>query len=647
MIKIAMIGAGSVVFSRNLTGDILGLPEFRDCTISYMDVDTERLEVAGNLCRKVARALGANPTIITTTDRRKALAGADFVINMVQIGGFDSTLVDFEIPRKYRLNFTIADTTGPGGLFRALRTYPMLSGMCKDMEDVCPRAFLLNYSNPMSMNMQTVFRTSSIRAVGLCHSVQGTIDQLMGYIGEKTPEISFTCAGINHMAFYLKIEKGAQDLYPRLFAAMNDPKIYHTNKIRFELMRRLGHFVTESSEHNAEYCAWFIPRGKESIERFDVPIDEYLRRCDGIVTEFENMKVFSRSAEEMKSVCRSHEYGSTIIRSIVTGEPAVIYGNMPNHGAIDNLPRTAIVEAPTLVDRTGLHFINVGELPPQLIGYMQNHITQHELFIRAAMEGRRDHVYQACMFDPLTAASMSPDAIVEMCDELIAAHGSLLPNLDAKISLVPTSGKTFKAVDPKSLRKSWDDAHAAAKQERAALVKHYIADWQVIGPFAGASADAVSLEDKSQVEDDFLKRADGTVDLSRSYQIAAMAMSAGSQVPTRQANKTGSWVKATAKDGKVDLDNSLGRMERAFAYAYTTIDSVHAREALFSCGSDDGIKVWLNGQVVHENEVGRGYLPAQDRFSARLKAGRNHLFIKIDNYVGGWGFGLGAAPANF
>ena len=212
-----MIGAGSVVFSKNLTGDILSYPEFRDATFSYMDVDPDRLEVGANLCRKVARALGANPKIEATLDRSEALRGADFVINMVQIGGFDSTLVDFEIPRKYGLNFTIADTTGPGGLFRALRTYPMLTGMCRDMMELCPRAVLLNYSNPMSMIMQTITRTSDVRAVGLCHSVQGTLNQLMGYIHEKPEEIAFICAGINHMAFYLKIEKNGVDLYPRLF----------------------------------------------------------------------------------------------------------------------------------------------------------------------------------------------------------------------------------------------------------------------------------------------------------------------------------------------------------------------------------------------------------------------------------------------
>jgi alpha-galactosidase len=468
VIKVAMIGAGSVVFSKNLTGDILSFPQFKGATFSYMDIDAERLEVGANLCRKVARTLGANPKIEATQDRRAALRGADFVINMVQIGGFNSTLVDFEIPRKYGLNFTIADTTGPGGFFRALRTFPMLAELCRDMEELCPKAWLLNYSNPMSMNMQTITRTSNVRAVGLCHSVQGTLDRILGYIGEKSSDVAFTCAGINHMAFYLKLEKEGSDLYPRLFEAMDRPDAYQTNKVRFEMMRRLGYFVTESSEHNAEYNPWFIPHGDACCRNFNVPIDEYLRRCDAIVDEFERMRTFSRSDEHME-VNRSHEYGSTIIHSITTGTPSVVYGNMANRSAIANLPKTAIVEVPTVVDRSGCQHTTVGELPPQLIAYMQPHVSQHELFIRAAMEGRRDHVYQAAMFDPLTAATLPPDKIVEMCDELIAAHGEVLPPLDRKKTLVPTSGKSFGTVDPKLLRASWDAAHAAApKHDRLA-----------------------------------------------------------------------------------------------------------------------------------------------------------------------------------
>ena len=428
MIKVAMIGAGSVVFSKNLTGDILSYPEFRDATFSYMDIDGARLEVGAALCRKAARALGANPTIEATHDLRQALCGADFVINMVQVGGLDATRIDFEIPRRYGLHFTIADTTGPGGMFRALRTFPVLTNLCRQMEELCPRAILLNYSNPMSMNMQTITRTSGVRAVGLCHSVQGTLNELMGYLGEDPKQVAFVCAGINHMAFYLRLEKDGQDLYPRLFEAMQRPDVYNSNKVRFELMKRLGYFVTESSEHNAEYNPYFIPHGPDEIARFGVPIDEYLRRCDAIVEEFERFKAVSKSDESI-DVRRSPEYGSAIIHSIVTGMPRVVYGNMPNRGAIANLPPDAIAEAPTLVDRTGLHSTTIGELPPQLVGYVMPHIVQQELFIRAATEGRRDHVYQACMLDPLTAAVLTPDRIVQMCDELIAAHGSSLPTL--------------------------------------------------------------------------------------------------------------------------------------------------------------------------------------------------------------------------
>jgi alpha-galactosidase len=413
------------------------------------------------LCRKVAEALGAKPRIEGTRDRREALRGADFVINMVQIGGFDSTLVDFEIPREYGLRFTIADTTGPGGLFRALRTYSMLVGLCRDMQELCPRALLLNYSNPMSMNMQTISRAGHTRAVGLCHSVQGTFDKLMSYIGENPQDVAFICAGINHMAFYLKLEKDGVDLYPRLFEAMNAPDTFADNAVRFELMKRLGYFITESSEHNAEYNPYFIPRGAEMVSRYRVPLDEYPRRCDAIIDEFERMKRFGRSGEKME-VHRSHEYGSTIIHAIATGQPTVVYGNMPNGGAIRNLAADAIAEVPTLVDRNGPQFTTVGELPPQLIGYIQPHVTQHELFIRAAMEGRRDHVYQAVMFDPLTAATLPLDKIVEMCDELIAAHGDLLPDLPAK-TLVPTSGKTFGCADFGACRKSWESVKTNAK----------------------------------------------------------------------------------------------------------------------------------------------------------------------------------------
>jgi alpha-galactosidase len=622
MIKVAMIGAGSVVFSKNLTGDILSYPEFKDATFSYMDIDADRLEVGAALCRKVGQALGANPTIEATQDRREALKDADFVINMVQIGGFDSTLVDFEIPRKYGLNFTIADTTGPGGFFRALRTYPMLKGLVEDMMEVCPKAVLLNYSNPMSMNMQTITRSSNIQAVGLCHSVQGTFNGIMRDIGVVPSEATFICAGINHMAFYLRLEKDGVDLYPQLFAVADQNIGKNHNAVRYELMKRLGYFVTESSEHNAEYCPYFIPHGAEMIQKFGVPIDEYLRRCDGIVDEFERMKVFSRSDSPIE-VRKSHEYGSIIIHSMVTNTPSVVYGNMPNNGAISNLPNTAIAEVPTLVDRAGLQFTTVGELPPQLVGYVMPHVTQHELFIRAAQEGRRDHVYQAAMFDPLTAATMPLDKIVEMCDELIVAHGDLLPPLDAKKTLVPTSGKSFAPPTAQELRASWDAAQKAGHEDD-------ILNWHVLGPFKNGEG-SISLSYAPDAESEI---ANGHApDLGKTYTVG---------------EKTVGWKPYVAgKKGYVSLDRAVGRTDYAVAYAYTEIESIHGREAVLKCGSDDGIKVWVNGKVVHENDVQRGYTEKSDEAPIFLNEGVNRILVKVTNHVAGWGFGVAVPRANF
>ena len=348
---------------------------------------------------------------------------------MVQIGGFDSTLVDFEIPRKYGLNFTIADTTGPGAICARLRTFPMLTGLCRDMAEVCPNALLLNYSNPMSMNMQTIVRGRAACAPSGSATASRGRSTSSWATSARTPATStFLCAGINHMAFYLRIEKNGVDLYPRSVRGDEPPRrSYAQQQSAFRADAAAGVFrhrkLASTTPNTARILSRTAPTRRPSSA---CPIDEYLRRCDAIVDEFERIKVAVAGDEPSKST-EASEYGSTIIHSMATGTPSVVYGNMPNHGAIANLPATAIAEAPTLVDRTGLHFQTVGELPPQLIGYMQPHVAQHELFIRAALEGRRDHIYQAAMFDPLTAATLTLDKIVEMCDELIAAHGDLLP----------------------------------------------------------------------------------------------------------------------------------------------------------------------------------------------------------------------------
>jgi hypothetical protein len=389
--------------------------------------------------------------------------------------------------------------------------------------------------------------------------------------------------------------------------------------VRFELMKRLGYFVTESSEHNAEYNPYFIPHGMQMINDFSVPIDEYLRRCDGIVNEFEEMKTFSKTDTPIE-VHRSHEYGSTIIHSIVTGKPSVVYGNMPNRGAISNLPSDAIAEVPTLVDRSGLQFTTVGALPPQLIGYMQPHITQHELFIRAAMEGRRDHVYQAVMFDPLTSATLTLDQIVEMCDELIAAHGDLLPKLSAKKSLVATSGKHFGPVDPAVLRKSWDDAQDRSTAE-------FVRQWHVIGPFKTDTPGKITLDFTTPVDAEFGRRSDGAVDLKASYQMNGQLLT---------------WKKAKAnnRNGYVNFSRVVASCEWCVGFGYAEVESIHPRDTVLKCGSDDGITVWVNGKLVHQNEVGRGYTPNSDHTPIHLNAGVNRILVKIDNYTSGWGFGV-------
>jgi len=484
----------------------------------------------------------------------------------------------------------------------------------------------------MSMNMQTLYRTSGggVKAVGLCHSVQGTFNQLMGYIGEKSAECDFLCAGVNHMAFYLRMAKNNKDLYPRLWEAMKREEVYNSNKVRFELMKMLGYFVTESSEHCAEYNPYFIPRGQAVIEKYSVPLDEYLVRCDGIVDEFDRMKSFVKTDAPI-TVKRSYEYGSTIIHAQVTGQPTVVYGNMPNRGSITNLPPTAIVEVPTLVDRGGCQLTSVGELPPQIVAYVMPHVQQHELFIRAAMEGRRDYVYQAAMSDPLTAATLTLDKIKELCDELIAAHGFVadggnLPALDSPKSIVPTSGKVFGRVDPKALHASWDQAQKQAGAD-------HIQTWQIIGPFPSPTPGTVSLRQETAVENDFLNRSDGSVDLKASYSV-------GDKILTWKSFQT-------TKQGHVGLGIAVGRVEWAVAYGYAEIESVHPRECVLKCGSDDGIKIWLNGEVVHEHEISRTYSVNEDRVPIWLKAGVNRILVKIDNYKNNWGFGVSIPKPNF
>lgn len=458
MTKITLLGAGSTVFAKNLMGDILSYPELQDATISLFDIDPARLRTSEIVAHKIAEFFGISPKIEATLDRRQALTDADFAISMFQVGGYKpGTVTDFEIPKQYGLRQTIADTLGIGGIMRGLRTIPVFLDMTREMEELCPDVTFLQYVNPMAMNCWAISRASSIKTVGLCHSVQGTAEQLAEDIGVPIEEINYICAGINHMAFYLKFEREGENLYPKIRQVFDEGRAPDWNRVRYEIFNRVGYFVTESSEHFSEYVPWFIKRDRpELIEEFNIPLDEYIRRCEVQLTGWEFMRrkleepeadlkaefaAAMRKAgvpaehmpwvieeyERANEVQRSHEYGSLIVHSIVTGQPRVIYGNVANHGLIDNLPQGCCVEVPVLVDKSGLQPTKIGALPPHLAAMMRTNVNVQEMVVEAALTGKREYIYYAAMLDPHTAAELDLDQIWHLVDDLIEAHGDLLP----------------------------------------------------------------------------------------------------------------------------------------------------------------------------------------------------------------------------
>jgi len=469
MPKITLIGAGSTVFAKNLMGDILSYPELQHSTISLFDINEERLRTSAIVAHKIAEATGANPVVETTTDRRHALDGADYAIAMIQVGGYKpGTVTDFEIPKKYGLRQTIADTLGIGGIMRGLRTIPVLLDMCHDMEDVCPDVTFLQYVNPMAMNCWAINRATKIKTVGLCHSVQGTAEQLAHDIGVPIDEINYVCAGINHMAFYLRFERktdgGVEDLYPLIRQVLAEGRVPDWNRVRYEMFKRLGYFVTESSEHFSEYVPWFIKRDRpDLIDTFNIPLDEYIRRCEVQITGWdfmrqklenpavdltakfaaamanagvppEQMPMAVNMFENLNEVVRSHEYGSGIIHSIETGQPRVVYGNVANNGLIDNLPQACCVEVPCLVDKNGIQPTKIGSLPPHLAALMRTNANVQEMVVEAVLTGKREYIYYAAMLDPHTAAELDLDQIWHLVDDLIEAHGDLLPVYQSRVS---------------------------------------------------------------------------------------------------------------------------------------------------------------------------------------------------------------------
>jgi alpha-galactosidase len=431
MSRIVLVGAGSVEFTRNLLGDFLSYPELRDAEIVLHDIDADRLRTAERMAAWTAAALGASPRIEASLDRREALSGADYVVNTIQVGGARATQLDFEIPGRYGLRYTINDTINVGGVLRGLRTIPVVLGIVRDIEDVCPDARLLNYTNPMSMLIWSISERSRIPVVGLCHSVYWTVRSLAEYVGVPWQEVEADSAGVNHLAFVRRIRHGGEDLYPAIAAAVRENRIPDDDLVRAELYRRLGFWPTESSEHHAEYNPWFIGKG-DAVERFHIPIGEYLRRVAANLDEFDDTKRRLDAGEPFE-IEQSGEYAAVIVHAIETGEPNRIVANVMNEAGggrllVPNLAAGACVEVPAIVDGGGIHPIAAGALEPQLAAYIHPAVDAQALTVRAALDEDRDAIYHAVMQDPLIQARLSLDEVWDLTDELITAEAEWLPS---------------------------------------------------------------------------------------------------------------------------------------------------------------------------------------------------------------------------
>jgi alpha-galactosidase len=426
VIKLTFVGAGSIEFTRNVVTDLCSYPEFRGgLHLALYDISAERLAHAERLATRIAAQTGCEAVVSATRDRREALAGADYVINEVQVGGYDATRADFDIPARYGVRQTIGDTLGIGGIFRGLRTIPVVTALGRDMHDVCPDAYLLSYSNPMAMLPWAVYEgTPFTRVFGLCHSVRDTQAFLTELVGADPDRVRFVTAGFNHQAFVLRFEAGGQSLYPRL-AEVIDGSPELQRRVRVEIYRRFGYFPTESSEHSAEYVPWFM-RHDDQIEQFRIFVGDYLARSEENLRELDSLR-HALASDAPLDLEPAHELASLFIHSLETGTERELHVNIRNGGLITSLPDECCVEVPCVVGAGGAKPVGVGALPPQLAALNRTFLNVVELTVRAALEESRDHVYQAALLDPNTAATLTTAQTVAMCDELFAAHRDLLP----------------------------------------------------------------------------------------------------------------------------------------------------------------------------------------------------------------------------
>lgn len=427
MTKIVIVGAGSVEFTRNLLADFLAYPELKGMTVGLHDIDEERLRTAEGVARWTAAQLEAEPRIEADLDRERLLPGADFVVNTVQVGGYEATQVDFDIPARYGIEYTIADTVGVGGVMRGLRSIPVMLEIAEQMERLCPNAWLLNYTNPMSMLVWAAGAASRIRTLGLCHSVYWTIRGLAHWLDVPFEEVRYRTAGINHIAWVLELRRGGEDLYPLLRRKVEAGEVPAHDRVRPELFRRFGYYPTESSEHHAEYSPYFLGH-PELVEQLNIPLREYLRRCQVNLGEFDETKRRLAAGEPLE-IEPTSEYAAEIIHCMLTGETTEIVGNVMNDGGrlIPNLQAGSCVEVPCLVDGLGVHPTIAGPLPTQCAALIHPLIALQSLTVEAALERDRDKIYQAVALDPVLAGRLTLDEIWRMTDELLAAEARWLP----------------------------------------------------------------------------------------------------------------------------------------------------------------------------------------------------------------------------
>ena len=434
MPKITFMGAGSTVFAKNVLGDSMMTPSLAESIIALYDIDAERLRESELMLSAINNNLGNKAKIETylgVENRKDALRSANYVVNAIQVGGYDPcTIIDFEIPKKFGLKQTIADTLGIGGIMRALRTIPVMIDFARDMEQVCPNAWFLNYTNPMAMLTGAMLRMTNVKTVGLCHSVQVCASGLLTQLGmEYDDSVQWKIAGINHQAWLLELTKDGKDLYPEVKkrALEKNATEKHGDMVRLELMRRFGYYITESSEHNSEYTPWFIKdKYPELIDKFNIPLDEYPRRC---IHQIEDWK--KRRDELINNPTltheRTHEYASYIMEAMETNKPYKIGGNVLNNGLITNLPRNAVVEVPCMVDKSGVMPCYIGDLPEQCAALNRTNINVQLLTIEAARTLKKDYIYQAALLDPHTSSELNIDDTIKLVDALIEAHGDWMP----------------------------------------------------------------------------------------------------------------------------------------------------------------------------------------------------------------------------